>query len=174
MGVVHRSVFYACLALAIACGPEAAVLADQSSAAPNSTSNPRASTTSTAPRPSPSAANSTQPATVAPTTRTVAPTVAPTQAPTVPPTVAPTARPTVAPTVNRCGAPPNPWNYTFCGGSFITNPPSTFCSYFNCIATFSNGRGYVMQCSDGTFSKSGGISGSCSGHGGNARALYAP
>jgi hypothetical protein len=100
--------------------------------------------------------------------------VAPTVAPTVAPSVAPTLRPTLTPTVNLCGAPANPWNYNFCGGSFITSSPSAFCSYFNCIATFSSGRGYVVQCSDGTFSRSGGISGSCSGHGGNARALYSP
>jgi hypothetical protein len=31
----------------------------------------------------------------------------------------------------------------------------------------------VTECRDGTFSKSGGISGSCSGHGGNGRTLYA-
>ena len=31
----------------------------------------------------------------------------------------------------------------------------------------------IIQCRDGTFGKSGGIQGSCSGHGGNVRALYA-
>jgi hypothetical protein len=55
----------------------------------------------------------------------------------------------------------------------ITAPPADFCTYFACIANFWNGRGYVMQCHDATFSKSGGISGSCSSHGGNSRALNA-
>jgi hypothetical protein len=32
----------------------------------------------------------------------------------------------------------------------------------------------VMQCADGAFSKSGGIQGSCSHHGGNSRPLYGP
>lgn len=84
-----------------------------------------------------------------------------------------TSAPTRA-TPNLCGAPSNPWSYNFCGGTVISSPPSNFCSYFNCIASFAAGRGYVIQCADRTFSKSGGISGSCSGHGGNARALNAP
>jgi len=53
----------------------------------------------------------------------------------------------------------------------IADPPSAFCNYFSCIGNFWNGRGYVMQCRDSLFSKSGGISGSCSSHGGNSRAL---
>lgn len=73
-----------------------------------------------------------------------------------------------------CGASANPWGYTFCGGSLITSPPSNFCTYFSCIANFWNGAGYVVQCGDATFSKSGGRSGSCSRHGGNYRSLYAP
>lgn len=91
---------------------------------------------------------------------------------TQPPPTTPPAPPATTP--NLCGAPANPWNYTYCGGSFISAPPANFCSYFNCIATFSNGRGYVIECQDLTLSKSGGISGSCSGHGGNYRPLYAP
>jgi hypothetical protein len=110
--------------------------------------------------------------------KTLTPTLSPpTQAPPTakPATPAPTAKP--APTQqdqNLCGAPANPWGYNFCGGSFITNPAATICNYFNCIASFWNGRGYVMECSDTTFGKSGGISGSCSSHGGNYRALRAP
>jgi hypothetical protein len=66
----------------------------------------------------------------------------------------------------------NPWGYDFNPGNYITAPPSAFCSYFNCIANFPNGRGYVEECNDGMYSKSGGISGSCSHHGGNWRPLY--
>ena len=56
----------------------------------------------------------------------------------------------------------------------IFAPPGDFCVYFGCIGSFGNSAGYVMQCADGLFSTAGGIRGSCSGHGGNARALYAP
>jgi len=90
-------------------------------------------------------------------------------------TLAPTATPTVAPTATPkpCASPCNPWGYNFSKGSYIYDPPSGFCSYFACIDNFWNGRGYVMECRDATYSKSGGISGSCSHHGGNWRPLYA-
>jgi len=105
------------------------------------------------------------PVTAAPTVALIIPSPAVVARTPAPPTAAP---------ANLCGAPINPWNYTFCGGSFITAPPSNFCSYFSCIASFATGRGYVVQCADGMYGKSGGISGSCSGHSGNAKALYAP
>ncbi len=50
--------------------------------------------------------------------------------------------PTAPPAPNACGAPANPWNYNFCGGSLIYVPPQTFCTYFACIGNFWNGRGY--------------------------------
>jgi hypothetical protein len=106
---------------------------------------------------------------------TVAPTPRPTVAPTARPTAAPTAKPTAAPTApprNLCGAPPNPWNYNFSGGGTISSPPGNFCDYFNCIASFwTSTNGYVEECMDGTYSHSGGRSGSCSSHGGNLRSL---
>jgi hypothetical protein len=71
-----------------------------------------------------------------------------------------------------CGVYGNPWCYDYDGSSLIYNPPAAFCSYFPCIPSFWDGRGYVIQCVDGEFSKSGGIQGSCSYHGGNARPLY--
>jgi PASTA domain len=70
------------------------------------------------------------------------------------------------------GAYGNPWGYKFGDGSFIYNPPYTFCNYFPCISSFWDGSGYVIQCTDSDFSKSGGIQGSCSYHGGNWRPLY--
>lgn len=75
--------------------------------------------------------------------------------------------------MNLCGAPANPWNYNFCGGSSISDPPANFCDIgaFSCINNFWNGGGYVIECKDGMYSKSGGRSGSCSYHGGNWRAL---
>lgn len=160
------------LALAISCAPQGTA---PTSSAPTS-------------RALSSVLTVTAPAIVAPTTtQTAAQTTAPTQVltaapttagPTTPPSVAPsaapTAQPTAAPIINLCGAPANPWNYNFCGGAFISSPSSNFCSSFNCIASFWSGRGYVMECADLTYSKSGGIRGSCSYHGGNYRALYAP
>jgi hypothetical protein len=115
-------------------------------------------------------------------TATAAPPATPTPAATAPPTPRPTAAPTAniggavraTPTANTCGAPPNPWGYGFCSGSTITGPPSTFCDYFDCISSFWNGRGYVEECQDTRYSKSGGIRGSCSQHGGNLRPLLRP
>jgi hypothetical protein len=109
------------------------------------------------------------------------PTPIPTAVLSPPPTAVPTARPTAVTTApptalppNLCGAPPNPWNYNFCGGGTISSPPSNFCSYFNCIPSFwQSTKGYVEECQDGTYSHSGGRSGSCSYHGGDLRALYA-
>jgi hypothetical protein len=111
------------------------------------------------------------------TPTSVVQTLTPTKAPTPKPTPKPTARPTAKPTnppANTCGAPSNPWGYNFCGGSLIYSPPSTFCDYFTtCIPSFwESTKGYVEECSDGTYSHSGGRSGSCSDHGGNRRPLY--
>jgi hypothetical protein len=41
-----------------------------------------------------------------------------------------------------------------------------FCDTHDCIPNFDNGNGSVVQCSDGTYSHSGGIQGACSHHGG--------
>ena len=114
----------------------------------------------------------------------------PTRAPTPVPTVAPTPQPTpkpatpapvpatpapAPPAANTCGAPSNPWGYNFCGGNYINSPPASFCSYFNCIASFwKSTNGYVEQCADSMFSHSGGRQGSCSSHGGNRQPLYGP
>ena len=76
--------------------------------------------------------------------------------------------------LDYCGVP-SPWGYNFCGGNYISSPPSNFCSYFNCIASFwKSTNGYVEQCADGMFSHSGGRQGSCSSHGGNRQPLYGP
>jgi hypothetical protein len=52
--------------------------------------------------------------------------------------------------------------------------PSAFCSYFACEGEFSTEPGYIVECADGTFGHAGGISGSCSSHGGNRRPLLRP
>jgi hypothetical protein len=96
----------------------------------------------------------------------------PTHAPAAPVVTGP---PSDQPVSNLCGAPVNPWKYTYCGGLRIQSPPTNLCDVFACIPTFwRQTRGYVIQCTDGLLSHSGGIRGSCSGHGGNARPLYAP
>jgi hypothetical protein len=119
-------------------------------------------------------------ATAAPTdTPTHAPTATPTPSPqpTAKPTPKPTQRPIPTPTPKRCVAVNNnPWCYNFSPGGLIYTPPSGFCGYFNCIATFyasdDPGDGYIIECADSTFSQSGGESGACSHHGGVMRPLY--
>ena len=74
--------------------------------------------------------------------------------------------------IQKKGVNGNPWGYDFVRGSTIKTPPSTFCHYFHCIANFTHGKGYVVECHDATYSLSGGISGSCSHHKGNWRILY--
>jgi len=101
-------------------------------------------------------------------TRVVVPT--PTPVPTQAPVPVPTPVPTQAPA--RTGVNGNPWGYDFNQGNLIYSPPADFCNYFSCIKNFPNGRGYVIECQDGMYSKSGGIRGSCSSHGGDLRILY--
>jgi len=112
---------------------------------------------------------------------TAKPAVKPTAKPTPRPTPTPTPKPMVIhPTPTPRPATPtpcpgvncNPFGYNFILGNLITNPPSNFCQYFNCIGNFWNGRGYVNECHDATYSKSGGIQGDCSDHGGYYRTLY--
>jgi hypothetical protein len=51
-------------------------------------------------------------------------------------------------------------------GSLSHSEDAQFCASHECIANFSNGHGAVVQCTDGEWSHSGGISGACSHHGG--------
>jgi hypothetical protein len=144
--------------------------------APKATPTPRATPTPTslstaALPPSPTAVQtftaSSSP-TIRASTAAPAPKPAPTQAALKPtPTLAPAA-------AQLCGAPANPYGYNFCGrGGVITAPNPGVCSYFNCIASFWKGRGYMTECNDGTYSMSGGISGACSSHRGEAREVDA-
>ncbi len=107
-------------------------------------------------------------------TDTPQPTATPTPHPAIQPTATPRPQPT--PTPHHTGVNGNPWGYDFNPGGYITYPPSGFCNYFNCIATFyasdDPGDGYVVECQDGTYSQSGGESGACSSHGGVMRPLY--
>ncbi|TCO43616.1 hypothetical protein EV646_112193 [Kribbella antiqua] len=113
------------------------------------------------------------PATVAPTkptpTRPPATIVPRKPATTRPPKASP---PPPATKPALCGAPANPYGYNFCGrGGYVRDPPLDVCSYFDCIPSFWNGTGYMEECQDGTYSMSGGRSGSCSHHGGNRRVV---
>lgn len=88
---------------------------------------------------------------------------------------APSAAPAPAPSTT-CGAPANPWGYNFCGnGTRVRTPDPSLCSYFQCIPSFwKQTNEYVAQCRDGLLSHSGGVSGACSGHHGEAQPLYGP
>ncbi|GHO49751.1 hypothetical protein [Ktedonospora formicarum] len=79
---------------------------------------------------------------------TATPTAKPTEKPTPKPTAKPKPKPTQPPT--RTGVNGNPWGYDYNYGALIYAPPSSFCSYFARIASFWEGNGYVMECSDGT------------------------
>lgn len=129
------------------------------------------SMTQTSPTPMPTVAP-TQPPTPTPVPK---PTATPTPRPTPKPTQPPAPKPTPTPSCQAVNG--NPWCYNFNSGSLIYNPPSNFCSYFNCISSFwepdDPGDGYVIQCQDSTYSQSGGERGACSYHGGEARPLYA-
>jgi hypothetical protein len=151
--------------------------------------------------PTKQATQSTPTTTAVTATATTAPTDTPTMAPT--PTAKPTPQPTAKPTAKstqlavqptpkpqptqRPAPTPtpkphcvavnnNPWCYNFSPGGLIYYPPSGFCGYFNCIASFYGsddpGDGFIIECNDGTYSQSGSERGACSYHGGEMRPLY--
>lgn len=68
----------------------------------------------------------------------------------------------------------NPWGYNFACCLKIFAPPADFCDYFNCVTTFYNGDGYVVQCDDLTYSQTGGTKQVCSTHDGYKRTLLNP
>jgi type II secretory pathway pseudopilin PulG len=125
-------------------------------AAPTATPIPTASPTATA----------TPKSTPKPTQVVVQPTPKPTQRPL----------PTPTPKPHCAGVNGNPWCYDFNPGNLIYYPPSGFCNYFSCIASFYGsddpGDGYIVECQDSTFSQSGSERGACSYHGGVSRPLY--
>ena len=51
-------------------------------------------------------------------------------------------------------------------GSAGGHSHASFCDTHDCIPSFDEGQGYIVQCQDGEWSHSGGIQGACSGHGG--------
>jgi PASTA domain len=68
----------------------------------------------------------------------------------------------------------NPWGYNFGCCKTISTPPSDFCSWFTCVATFYNGDGFVVQCDDLQYSNTGGSKTVCSSHEGFKRTLLDP
>jgi hypothetical protein len=54
-----------------------------------------------------------------------------------------------------------------------TPSPDDFCSTHICIPNYDNGTGTTVQCSDGTYSHSGGKQGACSHHGGVSHSMVA-
>jgi hypothetical protein len=157
------------LATCLVCSSFTIALGAALPSAPTQTASSRIIATATIPKQSAVRGNATATLVVTPTA-TASPIPSPTPSPTATPTPVPTKPPT--PTNPPCANPCNPWGYNFSRGNRIYSPPGNFCDYFDCISNFWNGRGYVMQCKDGRFAKSGGISGSCSRHGGNWRPLY--
>jgi len=104
---------------------------------------------------------------------TQVPTAVPTQAPTPIPTKAPAPTPVPTQPPAQTGLNGNPWGYDLNTGNLIYSPPADFCNYFSCVGTFwTKTNGYVDECSDGTYSHSGGVRGTCSRHGGEAQPLY--
>jgi hypothetical protein len=93
-----------------------------------------------------------------PTTKPAAPAPSRAPQPSRPPTPKPSPRP-------LCGAPNNPWGYNHCGGARVFSVPSGFCSYFNCTLAFPDEDGYVVKCTDGKYSRSGGGPVQCASHG---------
>jgi hypothetical protein len=83
---------------------------------------------------------------------------------TPPPATTPTVnQPVSTATQQALAATATPFDPASFLGS--TNPPANFCSIANCIPSFSDGQGFVVQCGDGLYSKSGGRTGACAGHG---------
>jgi hypothetical protein len=62
--------------------------------------------------------------------------------------------------------------YNFTAGELVFEPGEEFCDDFRCAAEFATGSGYVVQCSDGLFSREGGVRHACEAHGGVTRALF--
>ncbi|WP_157756618.1 hypothetical protein [Plantactinospora sp. KBS50] len=73
-----------------------------------------------------------------------------------------------------CGAPANPYGYTYCpGGTYVTSPDPGVCTYFGCVDDFWTAAGYLVLCEDGAISLAGGTSTACAAHGGVRQPVYA-
>ncbi|MHA4946905.1 hypothetical protein ACX27O_06255 [Micromonospora sp. SD19] len=91
---------------------------------------------------------------------------------TPPPKQKKSPRPSPSATTDpRCGAPENPLGYGFCGGTRIRKPAAEVCDWFDCVPQFWAGRGYLVQCRDGSVSLAGGRSHACAEHRGVRRII---
>ncbi|MEU1585569.1 hypothetical protein [Micromonospora sp. NPDC005710] len=91
-----------------------------------------------------------------------------------PPLPKPSTSPRPSPSATqgpRCGAPENPLGYGFCGGTRIRRPAAEVCDWFDCVPQFWAGRGYLVQCRDGSVSLAGGRSTACDEHRGVRRTI---
>ncbi len=81
---------------------------------------------------------------------------------------APARSPSPSPSApeDRCGAPANPMGYGFCAGTRIREPAAEVCDWFECVPEFWAGRGYLVQCADGSVSLAGGSPRACGSYGG--------
>jgi hypothetical protein len=77
-----------------------------------------------------------------------------------------TATSTATPSPSPSRAPVTPAQPVESPGSTSHATDDQFCSAHACIENFPNGNGYIVQCSDGEWSHSGGLRGACSDHGG--------
>ncbi|MEU4772435.1 hypothetical protein [Micromonospora sp. NPDC023644] len=80
-----------------------------------------------------------------------------------------------SPTATRerlCGAPVNPMGYDFCGGDRVRRPAVEICDWFDCTPEFWAGRGYLVQCGDGSVSLTGGRRDACAAHDGVRRTVW--
>ncbi len=102
---------------------------------------------------------------------TPTPTPVPPTATPVPPTPAPTQPP--APACSGTVVDGTCYSTDPSGGSVVYSPAADFCSVFSCVSTFwSKANGYVVECGNGEYSHSGGVSGACSRDGGVAVTVY--
>jgi len=116
------------------------------------------------PAPTPSAL----PALLRPASPPPAHTTAPKRSSPRPLSPRPSSTPTAGP---RCGAPENPLGYDFCAGTRIRRPAAEVCDWFDCVPQFWAGRGYLVQCRDGSVSLTGGRAGACADHRGVRRTI---
>ncbi|GHE36491.1 hypothetical protein GCM10017673_43880 [Streptosporangium violaceochromogenes] len=81
--------------------------------------------------------------------------------------------PAVPPVDTLCGAPANPYGFTFRDTGRRGYAPATgACEVFACIRNFPNGLGHLVLCGDGWVSLSGGRPGTCSSHKGWSRDVF--
>lgn len=111
-----------------------------------------------------------KPTPVPPTPTPIPPT--PTPVPPMPtPTPVPTQPP--APACNGTQVDGVCYSTDANSGALVYSPAADFCSYFRCVTTFwKDTNGYVVECENGEYSHSGGVSGACSRDGGVAAAVY--